>query len=92
MRGWLTEFVTVFIYSRKMQAAFWFGIIAFFIIHAIGWWFLDYADEQIKVEAFRELAINKIGKKYDKAALFFLISSWMLCFKLFYKERHRIFS
>ncbi len=90
MKNWVVEFLIVFVNSTRMQVAFLLGIVAFTITHSLGWYFIENANDNIQFGALRELFVHKLGHRYDKAALFFLVSSWCLVFKLFRKERNRI--
>ncbi|MCS0384668.1 hypothetical protein ND925_18100 [Vibrio diabolicus] len=91
MKDWIEEFLTVFAKSGKMQLAFWLGIIAFFMTHVVGWYMLESGSAQIQDEYLNDVFINKIARKYDKAALVFLVISWVKMFRLFKQEQLRIY-
>jgi hypothetical protein len=91
VKEWFTEVLVVIAHSTKTQAAIWIGCLGFIGIHLFG----SYAIGNIELEGFlapmTETIKAKLGHKYDKVALIWLVSFAVLAFKAYRKERRRLF-
>ena len=89
MPNWLNEFLYVLALSKKTQWALILGVVSFIGINLLGQYMLGNFELHGPAKGLQDVIIEKMAKKYDKAALVALISFWILAFKFYQKDKKR---
>jgi hypothetical protein len=91
MARYLEEIPAVLAYSRGTWAAIMLGLIFYFGTLFLGERVIANIDTTGPLGPFLESAQKIIGHRYDKLALFFLLSSWISAIKIYLRDRKRLF-
>lgn len=89
MKNALSNFIAVLAQSTRMQLAISLGMIFYIVISLFGQYWVSNIEFHGVMKVFEETFINKFARRYDKIALFSLISFWVLAFKFYLKDRKR---
>lgn len=92
MKNYLAEFVTVLVSSKRTMLAVIFGLIFFVGINLVGDFMVSRVQTTGVMSAFYEAIAEKINHRYDKVALFALLSFAVLAVKSFIRDRKRLYS
>ena len=88
MPNFLIEFFYVLAMSKKTQWALILGLVLHFSITLLGDHMMANFELQGSMKALEELIANKFLRKYDKIALFTLVSFWVLAIKFYIKDKN----
>lgn len=89
MPDWLNEFLYILALSKRTQWAIILGCISFIGIHLLGGYMLANLELHGPAKGLQDVIVQKISKKYDKAALITLLLFWALAFKCYLKDKKR---
>ncbi|MFA5921536.1 MAG: hypothetical protein WC856_09625 [Methylococcaceae bacterium] len=92
MKDYFTEILIVIAYSGRTQAAIIFGMIGFIAITLIGDHYLSNFHLSGQMSGLTDIIKEKLAYRYDKAAWGVLFSFWCLAFKLYHKDKKRLWS
>ncbi|SRR6266700_4798681 len=91
VKDWFFNVLLVICISKKIRFALALGIVGYFVIDLCGEHMLhDFHLSGILVP-LGELFKEKLREEYNKAALGCLTSFWLLAFRLYYKEKERMY-
>jgi hypothetical protein len=90
MSGLLAEALVVLCYSRRIQLAIFFGALFFIGIMLTGHTLVDGFVLQGPLAPLTELVREQLMHRYEKAAWFALVSSLLLAFKFYRKDRRHL--
>jgi hypothetical protein len=90
MPNFLIEFFYVLALSKKTQWALILGVVLHFAITLLGEHMVANFELQGSMKALEEVISNKFLRKYDKIALFSLVSFWVLAVKFYIKDKKRL--
>lgn len=91
MTNWFADMIAVLAMSKRIQWTLIIGLVFFIGINLLGEHLVSNMEFQGPLSILETTLKERVIAKYDKAALFVLVSSWIAAFKLFGKERHRVF-
>ncbi|AVT49503.1 hypothetical protein C8I07_18225 [Shewanella baltica] len=86
------EFLYVLPLSKRTQLALIFGVVFHFVILLIGKYYIAEIEFQGVMKPLEDAIVGKLLHRYDKVALFVLVSFWILAFKCYRKDRKRLYS
>lgn len=89
MTNWLLEILYVLAHSKRTQWVIILGIIFFFGIRLYGENTLANFELHGSMSGLKDILIHKLAKRYDKLALFALISFWILAFRFYQTDKKR---
>ncbi|MGS0751750.1 hypothetical protein ACVBIV_12590 [Shewanella sp. 0m-9] len=90
MPNFLIEFFYVLALSKKTQWALILGVVLHFAITLLGEHMVANLELQGSIKVLDEVISNKFLRKYDKIALFTLVSFWVLAVKFYIKDKKRL--
>lgn len=89
MKDWFIEFLYVTSQSSRMQNALIVGFIVFFVIQALGHFYIENIELQGSLTPLTESLVGKLAKKYDKAAWLVLGTSFLAAYRFYQKDKNR---
>lgn len=92
MKDYLTEILTVIAYSGRTQAAIIFGIIGFIVVNLVGYYYSSDFQLHGQYVGLTDVIKSKLAHRYDKAAWAVLIGFWWRAFKLYQKDKKKIWN
>ena len=92
MKEYFTEILIVIAYSGRTQAAIIFGMIGFIAITLIGDHYLANFQLSGQMAGLTDIIKEKFAHRYDKAAWGVLFSFWWLAFKLYHKDKKKLWN
>jgi hypothetical protein len=87
MPNWFSEFLYVLSSSYKTQLALILGIFFHIVITFLGEYMISNFELQGSMKALQEVIGDKLLRKYDKVALFVLVSFWIIAIKSYLKAK-----
>lgn len=87
MPNWFSEFLYVLSSSYKTQLALILGIFFHIVITLLGEYMISNFELQGSMKALQEVIGDKLLRKYDKVALFVLVSFWIIAIKSYLKAK-----
>ncbi len=90
MKGYFSEILYVISISKKTQWAIILGVVFFIGITLLGSHLTSSLQFNGPLKGLEEAVAGKLLRRYDKVALFALISFWMLAFKCYLRDRKRL--
>lgn len=90
MRDWIDETWAVLLHSPGTQLRIVLGVVAFFAVQALGDVMIGSKTPTGPFAPMFEPIYEMVGQRYDKVALFGLITFWALAVKRFRKDRKRL--
>ena len=90
MKEYFTEILYVIAISKKTQWAIILGVVFFIGITLLGSHLTSNLQFTGPLKGLEEAVAGKLLKQYDKAALFALISSWVVAFKCYHRDKKRL--
>ena len=90
MPYWLDNFLYVVATSKRVQLSIILGPIFYIGISLLGEYMIENIMLQGTMASFQDVIVNKLLSRYDKVALFALISFWALAVKLYFKAKNRL--
>lgn len=91
MVRWFEEFLVVLSYSKRTQLAIVLGITLFIGIHVLGYFVLSNFELQGPHRGLESVIVEKLAKKYDKAALVVLVLFLLEAVRSYRRARRRFF-
>lgn len=92
MKDYFTEILMVIAYSGRTQAAIIFGMIGFIVVNLAGDSYLSDFQLHGQYTGLTDVIKSKLAYRYDKAALVVLIGFWWRAFKLYQKDKKKIWN
>lgn len=92
MKDYFTEILMVIAYSGRTQAAIILGMIGFITINLVGDYYLDNFQLSGHMSGLTDIIKEKFAHRYGKAAWGVLLSFWWLAFKLYRKDKKRLWN
>ncbi len=89
MRQSFDEFLYILARSRRTQWAIALGVVFFIGIHLWGNYALSNFELHGPMKWLEETFVQKFAKRYDKVALFALLSFWVLAYQCYQKDKKR---
>ncbi|EGU4188846.1 hypothetical protein HWU03_002996 [Vibrio parahaemolyticus] len=86
------EFLYVLSLSKRTQLALILGVVFHFVILLVGQYYIAEIEFQGAMKPLQDAMVGKLLNKYDKVALFALVSFWVLASKCYRKDRKRLYS
>lgn len=90
MIQYFAEVLSVVAMSKKTQWAIILGIVFFIGISLVGNHLTSTLQFSGPFTGFEDVVASKLLKRYDKVALFTLISFWILAFKCYRRDKKRL--
>jgi len=90
LKEYFTEILYVIAISKKTQWAIILGVVFFIGITLLGSHLTSNLQFTGPLKGLEEAVAGKLLKQYDKAALFALISSWVVAFKCYQRDKKRL--
>jgi hypothetical protein len=90
MPNWFSEFLYVLSSSYKTQWALILGVVLHIVITLLGEYMIANFELQGSMKALEEVIGNKLLRRYDKLALFVLVSFWLVAIRNYIKARKRL--
>ena len=90
MKECFSEVLYVIAISKKTQWAFILGVVFFTGITLLGSHLTSNLQFTGPLKGLEEAVAGKLLKRYDKVALFALISFWVLAFKCYHRDKKRL--
>jgi len=91
MKEWFEELIVVFAYSTRTQVMVFAGILFSLGLLLWGDHLIAKVELSQTMKPMEEMIKQKLYHHYDKAALVVLISSWVAAYKLYKKDKKRLF-
>lgn len=92
MKEYLTEILIVIACSGRTQAAIIFGMIGFIVVNLAGDSYLSDFQLHGQYTGLTDVIKSKLAYRYDKAAWVVLIGFWWRAFKLYQKDKKKIWN
>jgi hypothetical protein len=92
MKDYFTEILIIIAYSGRTQAAIILGILGFIVITLVGEYYLANFHLSGQMSGLTDIIRDKIAHRYDKAAWIALFSFWSLAFKLYHKDKKKLWN
>lgn len=92
MKDYFTEILIVVAYSGRTQAALALGMIGFIVVNLVGDYYLANFQLSGHMSGLTDAIKEKFAHRYDKAAWGVLLSFWWLAFKLYRKDKKRLWN
>lgn len=92
MKDYFTEILIVIAYSGRIQAAIIFGMIGFIVVNLVGDYYLFDFQLHGQYAGLTDVIKSKLAHRYDKAAWAVLIGFWWTAFKLYQKDKKKIWN
>jgi hypothetical protein len=92
MKHYFTEILIVIAYSGRTQAAIILGMLGFIVITLVGEHYLANFHLSGQMSGLTDIIREKIAYRYDKAAWIALFSFWSLAFKLYHKDKKKLWN
>lgn len=89
MPNWLTEFLYVLSMSKRTQYAILLGLAFFVGTLLLGEVLVARLEFQGSLRGLEAVVGEAVLRRYDKVAIFCLLSSWGLAIKFYIKDRKR---
>lgn len=83
------EFLYVLSLSKRTQFALILGVVFYFVILLVGKYYIAEIEFQGVMKSLEDAIVGKLLHRYDKLALFALVSFWVLAFKCYRKDHKR---
>ncbi|AJY50435.1 hypothetical protein [Halomonas sp. KO116] len=90
LKEYFSEILTVIAISKKTQWAIILGVVFFIGISLIGSHLTSNLQFTGPLKGLEDAVAGKLLKRYDKVALFALISFWVLAFKCYHRDKKRL--
>jgi len=90
LKGYFSEILYVISISKKTQWAIILGVVFFIGITLLGSHLTSSLQFNGPLKGLEEAVAGKLLRRYDKVALFALISFWMLALKCYLRDRKRL--
>ena len=92
MKEYFTDILIVIAYSGRTQAAFILGVVGFIVIDLLGQYSLSNFQLSGHMTGLTEIIKEKFSHKYEKAAWSVLFGFWCVAFKLYRKDKKRLWN
>lgn len=92
MKDYFTEILIVIAYSGRTQAAIILGVLGFIVISLVGDYYLANFHLSGQMSGLTDVVREKFSHRYDKAAWVALFSFWSLAFKLYHKDKKKLWN
>jgi len=92
MKDYFTDILIVIAYSGRTQAAIILGMVGFIIIDLVGQYSLSNFQLSSHMTGLTEIIKEKFAHKYEKAAWGTLASFWWVAFKLYKKDKKKLWN
>jgi len=90
LKEYFSEILYVIAFSKKTQWAVILGAVFFIGISLIGSHLTSSLQFSGPLKGLEDAVAGKLLKRYDKVALFALISFWVLAFKCYRRDKKRL--
>lgn len=91
MKEYFAEVLYVIALSKRTQAALILGVLVSLGISVFGELYVSSVQLSGSLAGMEHAVTTKLMKRVDKAALFALISFWVLAFKFYQRDKRRFF-
>ncbi len=91
MKEWGMEVMVVLAHSTKAQIAILVGCLGFIVINFYGSYFVGNLEFHGPLALVTESVRSKLEHRYDKLALIWMVSFFVLAFKAYRTQRARLF-
>lgn len=91
MTEWFFELLTILCFSRRTLFAIILGMLGYIAISLIGKHMVGDFQLSGYLAPMSDLVKENLLGKYDKAAIGWLVSSWLLAIKLYRKDKKRFY-
>jgi len=92
MKNYFAEILIVIAYSGRTQAAILLGLFGFIVINLVGDYYLASFQLSGQMSGLENIIKEKFAHRYDKVAWGALLSFWSLAFKLYRKDKKKLWS
>ena len=90
MSHWVSEVLYVIALSKRIQWAIILGIVFFVVINLVGSYMVSNLEFTGLFKGLEDVLSEKLLRRYDKIALFALISFWVMAFKFYHRDKQKI--
>lgn len=90
LKEYFSEILYVIAISKKTQWAIILGIVFFIGISLLGNHLTSNLHFVGPLKGLEDAVAGKLLKRYDKVALFALVSFWILAFKCYHRDKKRL--
>lgn len=89
LKDYFAEVLYVLALSKRTQAALILGVVFFVGISLLGEFYVSRLHFSGSLAGLEQAVIPKLMKRYDKVALFALVSFWVVAFKCYRRDKRR---